>query len=538
MDRNQGTNSGEVSTRDRVIEAFYRLEGNRSAISRELGIERSTVRRHIKAANLQLEKPMAGGRLEATKIKSRPLPKNGVKRYILTCAQSNTRVNDAVWKNILALRDHYSAELLVASYTYNTQAYGRLAVKRGTYKSQRDELWFDERVKPYLELSDQNLELAPGLVWCGRMNTLPTAQRPLSGFETYTGRKSGIFPHAKMAMESIASGKYEATKFNYTTGTVTQLNYVQKAAGLKAEHHHSYGGLLVEIDQKGRWWVRQLNADQKGDIYDLDLLATSGQVQRSGGVEAITWGDVHVAQLDPTVRRLAWAKGGMLDSLQPRYQFMHDLVDFRARNHHDRSDPHQRYRLWLAAKESVWEELQEAAAFLDYAHRDWCQTLVVDSNHDNALLRWLKETDWRSDPANAEFYLEAQLEVIKAIKERRPLHIIEWSLLRANCPEGTRFLRQDESFVICKAIECGMHGHLGPNGARGSPLNLSKMGRKANIGHTHSAGIWDGLYVAGCSALLDQGYNRGPSSWSHSHIVTYRNGKRAIITMFDGKWRA
>jgi hypothetical protein len=105
-----------------------------------------------------------------------------------------------------------------------------------------------------------------------------------------------------------------------------------------------------------------------------------------------------------------------------------------------------------------------------------------------------------------------------------------------------QFLAEDESFVICRdqhgGIECGMHGHNGPNGARGSRTNLAKMGRKSNIGHSHSAGITDGCYQAGVSADLDLGYNVGPSSWSHSHVVTYPSGKRAVVTLWNGRWKA
>ena len=38
----------------------------------------------------------------------------------------------------------------------------------------------------------------------------------------------------------------EATKFNYSTGTVTQRNYIAKKEGLKAEFHHQYGALIVD----------------------------------------------------------------------------------------------------------------------------------------------------------------------------------------------------------------------------------------------------------------------------------------------------
>jgi hypothetical protein len=47
----------------------------------------------------------------------------------------------------------------------------------------------------------------------------------------------------------------------------------------------------------------------------------------------------------------------------------------------------------------------------------------------------------------------------------------------------------------------------------------------------------DGAYGAGVTGKLDMKYNKGPSSWSHSHIVTYPNGMRAIVTMWDGRWR-
>ena len=121
--------------------------------------------------------------------------------------------------------------------------------------------------------------------------------------------------------------------------------------------------------------------------------------------------------------------------------------------------------------------------------------------------------------------------------------MLEWAAKRyVKSLTGIQFLRRDESYVICPeksgGIECAIHGHNGPDGARGSANSFARLGRKANIGHFHSAGIIDGVYVAGTSSQFNLGYNKGPSSWSHSHVVTYLNGKRAIVTMWDGKWRA
>jgi hypothetical protein len=81
-------------------------------------------------------------------------------------------------------------------------------------------------------LKDHAIQLAPGLIWCGEMNILPTATNPLSRLEDYNGRASNIIPHAVHALESIASLPDEATKFNYATGAITLRNYIQKRAGI------------------------------------------------------------------------------------------------------------------------------------------------------------------------------------------------------------------------------------------------------------------------------------------------------------------
>lgn len=525
----------------------YHETGSQREAARILGISRRTLRDSIAALeNHERElgiKPLFDGRVDTFKRKKLSLPRRGkIKRYILTCAQNNTPVHAAVWQNILALADHYDCRnnIMVSCFTYNHNAFGELSVKPGTKKHQSG-LWYAPEIMDFI--SDESVEIAPSLVWCGELNILPTAVRPLSGLESYTGRSSCIVPHTKVCLESVVSGKFEATKLNYTTGTVTQRNYVQKKAGLKAEFHHSYAALLVEVDSDGNWFVRQIRADEDGTMYDLSLKVQNGTVTDGHRCEAITWGDVHVDQLDPNVKEICWAPGGMLDQLRPRYQFFHDILDFKPRNHHDRNNCHVGFEKFIEGRESVEEEVLRVKDFIDYADRDWCEPVVVDSNHDNAMKRWLKEGDYKSDPINAIYFLESQLRLYQSIRDKEArFHLVEWALRKAGCEDHVRFLREDESFIICHdmdgGIECGMHGHLGPNGARGSAAGLKKMGRKSNIGHSHSCGIYDGVYQAGTSSLLDLGYNSGPGSWTHSHIVTYPNGKRTIITLWNGKWHA
>lgn len=540
----------------RKVKAALKRNGwNKVRTAIDLGVHRQTLDRLIadhellpppeKAKAGETAEPVLEGSIEVeTKHVKKGIPRKGVRRYIVTCAQNNTNVHEVFWRNLLRLAEFYEAEVMVSRYTYNKKAYGPDSVKPGTHRgSDADGLWYDPAIEPHV--TDHSVQLAPGLIFCGEMNTLPTAVRPLSGFESYTGRHSGIFPHPKLAMASVATGKGQGTKFNYTTGTVTQRNYLQKKAGLKAQFHHVYGALLVEVDRKGRWWVRQLNATEDGEIYDMNVrVAPDGEITEDNRVEAITWGDIHYAFIDPVAEELSFGEGGVLDTLMPKYQFLHDVLDFRSRMHHDMHNPHDMFWKHAHGYEDARAEVAAVAQFLKDVQRSFCETIVCDSNHDNMLNRWLREEDYKDDPKNAIFFLECQLRVYKALQAYENPH--DYHLLENLCFEhgvdGVSFLRADESFIICPeyghGIECGMHGHLGVDGARGNPAQFAKMGRKANTGHTHRAGIHDGIFTSGLLGLLNMLYNMGPSSWSHSIIVTYANGKRAIYTYWEGFWKA
>lgn len=522
--------------RERIEELYKVHGGNVTAIAQEMGLARGTIHHHIEKMG-GIKRPLAAGSVKGVVEEQAKLPsKNHVKRYILTSAQNNTFVNKPFWANLTALAAHYDAKIMVGTFSYNQNHFGPLAVKKDKAKPVEKELWYDPLVVPYI--NDDRVELGSGLVWCGEMNIMPTSDDPLSGLETYSHRKSAIFPHVKLAMRSVATMQGEGTKLNYTTGTCTLKNYIQKKAGLKAEHHHAYACLVVEVNHEGNWWVRQVGAAHEDcELQDLDMVVKNGKVSTGNKVESITWGDLHATMLDPVVEKVSLE---MLDYLKPSTQFLHDVMEGASVNHHTAKNAHEKFRVYLRGLSSVESELQQTLSKVQAYSRPWCKTIVVDSNHDNWITRWLQEHDYKQDPQNAVFFLEAQLATYKAMQaEDERFHLLEWSLQKYGCSKDIRFLRVDESYIICNGkIECGQHGHLGPNGARGTPQNLQKVGRRANTGHTHSAGIFNGLYVAGTSTKLRWGYNIGPSSWSHSHVVTYPSGQRTVCTLWNGKWKA
>jgi len=526
-------------------QAYHRAVQEGLVPKQTVGCKRKT---HFKPQPHQDDppKPVAEGWVNPIQPEEFGVPRRGVRRHLFTVAQNNTEIHEPLWRNLNALAAYYEADIHVARTTYIKTGLGARGDKAQVTKKEElygaEDLWWDERLKPYF--SDHRAQVAPGLLWCGEMNILPTAVNPLSGLEVYTGRQSAIFPHNKLALNSVPSLLGEPAKFNYTTGTVTKRNYIQRKTGLKADFHHSYGALLVEVDPDGDWFCRQIIGDSNGTIHDLDVRVQDGKVEDGHGIEAIVWGDVHVANGDQEIFDLAWGRGGMLDRLRPKYQFLHDVLDWRVRSHHEIKNPHKMFQRLVDNQNSAEQEIQGVVDFLRFAQRPWLTSVVVDSNHHRHMARWLQEQNGLNDPVNAEFWIRMQGRVYRAIREGRDVqHLREavHEVLGQEGDLGCQFLPEDASFVVCPqsgGIECGLHGDRGPHGSRGSARNLARMGRKAVIADKHVAEIHEGVYVVGVSCRLAPDWAHGPSAWSHTHCVIYPNGKRALVTMWNGKWRA
>lgn len=516
--------------------------GTQAAGARAAGMSRTTFRERIYKAERLGFVAQIGGQDDAIQAVPWQQPSAGrIKRYIVTCAQNNTVIHEPTWNALHALREYYGAELMISTLTYVHSQGG--SAKRGTGKrgSEKD-MWYDPRIEPYV--CDAMVELAPNLIWNGHWNILPTAIDPLSSLENYNFRKSSIFPHVKVALKSVPTIRHDGAKLQYTTGTLTKRNYIQKKAGQKAEFDHVYGGLLVEVNELGQWWVRQLIVDSNGGLYDLDLhVDRRGKVKEHNGVEALQYGDIHSIQLQPQMIDATWGEGGMVDVLRPRHQLMHDLLDFEARSHHNNRDPFKLFELHTKGRGSVKAEIENVSQFLKIAQRKGCKTVIVQSNHDLHFDRWLRETSWKTDPENALLHSQATTAYLEAIHEGRHFNALRWALDKYAPVKSITWVDPDDGYVILRdrsgGIEMGLHGDKGPNGARGSLRNLSRLGRKVCIGHSHSAGIFNGAWQSGLKARLDLEYAQGsPSSWTQSDILVHKNGKRQMITWWQGKYRA
>lgn len=524
---------------------------SRRAAARALGIPESTLRRRIKGVSTVEPLPDHAFRPSLDQLPDTHIGNDGVKtedwgaaeenrrgpqRYIFTSAQNNTQVHHAFLANLEALAAEISAKLVVSFNVYDQAGYRGLVVK-GDRKRHRRELWWDKAVQPYVV--NHRVIVAPQMTFCGELDILATAKRPLSGMESYCRRSSIIIPHNRLEFRCVETRKGHFPKEMHTTGACTVRNFIQRKTGQLAAFHHVLGALLVEVQpETGYFYVHHLNATEDGAFYWLDQLVRDGHVEvNPNGIEAIILGDVHHEKKDPAENVIAQQ---LVETFCPRHLVIHDLIDFRSRNHHVRNDPFFRVKV---RDISIEEEIREAAIWLQDVHA-WSplsRMHVVRSNHDEALDRWLRETDWRQDAQNAEFYLTLALEAVRQTVANFDWNPLEWAIsdafLRLDRPEvDLNFVAMDESLDI-EGIECGIHGHVGPSGARGNPRSYSRLGFKTFTAHLHTPSIVDGCYTVGVLGHLEMEYNRGPSKWMHAHGLIYPNGKRAFLFSKNGVWR-
>jgi hypothetical protein len=237
-------------------------------------------------------------------------------------------------------------------------------------------------------------------------------------------------------------------------------------------------------------------------------------------------------------------------TLNPKRFLVHDIFDNYRRNHHNVHDNAMSYEVAVRNRESVADEVLGVAKLLEEMS-EFTHITVIESNHDIALERYVREGRYRNDGINVRFglqledaYLTWREEVaheLDAGRKPRSFSLLEYAVRWIADKndinvDGVMWIHDGQSHVI-NGVECGHHGFRGANGARGTVAGYAALGRPMNIGDKHSSEILDEIYVSGVKNL-QQGYNKGPSGWTVTDTVQYKNGKRTLVTYQNGAWRA
>ncbi len=450
-------------------------------------------------------------------------------KWLITSAVSDIPVNRLALDTMMGYCEHQNAEFIVVPIKYKLH---------GLAEADKEYKWAEE-AQPYLVR--ENTRLTDNLVLLAGVRISPSIGNPLTGFEAFSKGDSLIIGHPQIAMKTIALSHVDPSAMITTTGCVTQPVYTDTKQGEKAVFNHSFAAVIIEQDGDD-FHYRILHIDKTGTAYDLDRMYTGKFMAPSRSIPALVIGDEHIIHVDKTVTAATFTDDdSIVNALKPEYIVRHDSFDGYSLSHHHKHNVFTNYAKHHSGADNVTDELRLTVDYIARTTPSFSRSVIVSSNHNDHLCRWLNECDPKKDPRNAKLYHELMF-LMLGKTESGPSGTIHpdpfalWTEHNYPSIDNVEFISSFSSFKV-KDIELSMHGHLGANGARGNIVGFSKLGMKTITGHSHSPGIFGGAYAVGHSCLSKLEYNGGASSWSQAHCLIYPNGKRTPIFIKNGRWK-
>lgn len=477
------------------------------------GVDEKTVRNWMRKHNMTA--PTIVEPEEYTKAKKRKAD-HSKKIKIVCSAQNNTPIHKQLWQEILAYAKFHDADIHVILTRYKNPNPFKKEESEGEY-------WCQE-VLPYADANRHQIH--KNLMIMSDIKIQPTATIPLTGFESISGACSAIFGHPKVQLDTLPALDGSVTKFLMTTGSVTMPNYSDSKAGKKGEFHHTFGFVIVEVKDKDTVIPRQVTACKDGSFSDLFYNVKNGKITKINEVDAFVMGDKHINQLDED---LEVQQVKLMNIINPKRTLVHDIFNGTSVNHHNEKDPILSYELQKSGKNLIKRELDEMYTWIQKMLK--YNLVIVASNHNDWLDRYVKGKDWKRDISNAMEYMELTKISLSGLAKKG---LIAY-LIEQRFGKNVKTLGRDESYKVNEFV-LSSHGDIGANGSRGGMHNFRKLSTKMIVADSHTPRRLDGVVYAGTSSLLRCGYNIGASSWAFCDVILHKD-KKAQQILYIGKNR-
>jgi hypothetical protein len=498
-------------------------EGRAASLGKIFGVSERTIRKWC-SERLGLKEKIDKDPEQYVKAKTRVHDKDK-KRFIITWAQNNTPVHKGFLNNIEAYADYIDAEVLVIAGRYKNPT------SIWTNEQENSEYWAPE-IEKHLDANRHDIHKYVSIM--SDIKIHPTAVNPMTGLQALSGVNSCVFGSPKVQMEMIPVLDGCKPKIMLTTGAVTKKNYTDSKSGKTGEFHHTFGFVIVEIKDDKIFFVRQVTADDRtGNFNDLYHNVAKGEVTRNQRISAAILGDLHFGHHDEEVIAKTL---NFFQNLTPKHVILHDVFDGFSINHHEIKDPFIQYGKEIAGTNDLAKEIDLMVNGLK-PFEQFENVVVVRSNHDDFLDRWLKNEDWKKQPTFKNSRLYMQLSDILLEQYGQDPHNVKGvipALINEKFPKFITLARNSSYRV--NNWELGQHGDFGSNGSRGSLLQFRKLNTKIVVGHYHSPGRKDGALAVGTSTKLRVNYNNGPSSWLQSHVIIHNDGRAQHINFIEGEF--
>lgn len=372
-------------------------------------------------------------------------------------------------------------------------------------------------------------------IWISAIKMSAKQINPLTGLSRLTQRNgSGIYASPKQQLEYVTtSARKKIPRALMSTGAITKNDYnseryMSARTSYIAENDHVLGAVIVEVKNTKEFFFRQIQADEKnGSFPDCGVKYNADGSVEAFAPQAIVWGDYHSGVTDPIVKKVTKE---IVMATKPSEMIMHDFYDGKSISHHDLKKPLTRAKKAMHNQLSLQNEIRYMRDEMDDLSSWTAGGLVmVKSNHDEVLERYLNEGRYVNDDNNHYYALDLAKKYLEGID---PLQYAVETVEGLKNRDKITWLQRDEEYRIAN-VECGAHG----DGWQSSMAFWEKSLGNCVIGHAHTAAILRGVFRVGTSSLLQLDYNIGPSSWTHTHCLVYPNGARQLVNVINGEWR-
>lgn len=501
------------------------------------------------------------------------------KRLIITTAIAGTPVDKNLFKSLLNYAEKNDAEILVIPINMVTEDLDPVLLDTPKVHVLIDAV----RLTPWLSIDNVRLMgklLNPlaGLRRLGRRGETKIVGAPRLDVDTVATTDNELRNQQLFAPGCLNGPDSYNAKHFVGLRTDRLAKSMHKMGALLLERGES-GGRYGSSQMMGEFHLRHLEyraIDRPGDIpwkqeekgiFDLDRFYTENEV-RPMAPAAMVLGDLHVASIDP---RVVSSLKQTIERLKPRTIILHDFFDGMAISHHELDHPFSLIDKARQGKLNLERELSDAAGFINslLAIDPNMNIVVVKSNHDHWLYRWLEDGRvFAQQPENKDIAFE--LSAVVSSRSGKPMvdrhgkgvgitrDPIEYALINGvrnnpvsgqkgssvvDDPRRVTFLKRGEVYRIGDRIgyqvNAGSHGDEGANGARGgNAASMEIGGGEMVVGHRHlEQERKGGAVVIGSFMPPRIAYNTGGfSNWGSSFALVSPLGHKQVMQFRGGKW--
>ena len=341
-----------------------------------------------------------------------------------------------------------------------------------------------------------------------------------------------IFASPKQRLKFVAVVPPKHPLAMMGTGAITDPSYstdwyMSRRTGYIADKHHVLGAVIVELADSDIFHFRQIQADENGSFIDLGIKYDSAQNTTLTTPIALVCGDEHAGHQAPEVLK---ARKRLLGILKPTHLVLHDLFDGTSISHHVESKTITKALRSSSNKACLAEELRAVALTLKNYESLVKLIVIVKSNHDEHLVRYLEDGRFVEDPNNYRI----SLDLAGALFDGKDPVKFGVEKVANRTFDNIKWLIRDERLLLA-GVDVSNHGDKGPNGSKGGIKAFANCMFKSVTGHTHTAEIFNGAWRVGTSTGL-LAYCSGPSSWTKTDCIINEDGSRQLINYIYGEF--